>query len=102
MASACSGTGGVMLRQLDRFYRRGATGFAFGCLFLGGCALAATILPMLTIASGDQQERAQRVIRATFRFYLAMLQRLSLLRLDIDGREHLQGCRGRLIVANHP
>jgi 1-acyl-sn-glycerol-3-phosphate acyltransferase len=91
-----------MRQQLDRLYRRGATGFAFACLFLGGCILAATVLPSIALLPGHRRERAQIVIRATFRFYLAMLQRLSLLHIDIDGRERLDHCRGRLVVANPP
>lgn len=91
-----------MLQQLDRIYRRGATAFAFAFIFFGGCILAATVLPSLAVIPGRRRERAQFVIRTTFRFYLTMLQSLSLLRLDVEGRDRLEGCRGRLIVANHP
>jgi 1-acyl-sn-glycerol-3-phosphate acyltransferase len=91
-----------MLQRLDRLYRQAATGFAFACLFIGGCLLAATVLPLLALVPGHRRERAQLVVRGTFRFYLAMLRCLSLLKLDIEGREKLAGCRGRLIVANHP
>lgn len=91
-----------MLQPLDRLYRKLATGFAFACLFLGGCILAATLFPVMALWPDHRRERTQSVIRGTFRFYLGMLQRLSLLRIEIHGREQLSDCEGRLIVANHP
>ncbi|MGE5540445.1 MAG: lysophospholipid acyltransferase family protein [Gemmatimonas sp.] len=91
-----------MLRQLDRLYRQGATGFAFAWLFVGGAALAATVLPLLSLVPGHGRERAQAVIRLTFRWYLAMLRGLSLLRIRVEGRDRLERCRGRVIIANHP
>jgi 1-acyl-sn-glycerol-3-phosphate acyltransferase len=91
-----------MLRQLDRLYRQGATGFAFACLFVGGAVLATTLLPLLPLLPGHRRERAQAVVRMTFQFYLRMLRALSLIRLEVVGRERLARCRGTVIVANHP
>ena len=58
-----------------------ATGLAFAFIFAGGGLLAATFLPALLLP-GDPRERAQRVIRTTFRDHLATLQGIRLLRLE--------------------
>lgn len=91
-----------MLRLLDQAYRRLATGFALAFIFFGGGILAVTVLPVAGWIPGDRRERSQRIIQLIFRFYLVMLQRLNLVRLQIDGRERLMACRGKVIVANHP
>jgi 1-acyl-sn-glycerol-3-phosphate acyltransferase len=89
-------------KRLDRLYRQLATGFAFACFFLGGSVLAALLFPVLALSPHHRRQRTQRVIQAVFRFYLAMLQRLGLIRLQIEGRAKLDGSRGRLVIANHP
>lgn len=91
-----------MPRQLDRAYRRLATGFALAFIFFGGGVLAVTVLPIAGLIPGDRRARAQRIIQRIFRFYLAMLQGLNLIRLQIDGRDRLIACQGKIIVANHP
>jgi len=91
-----------VLKLLDHLYRQAATGFAFACFFLGGSILAAVVFPVLAWFPHYRRQRSQRVIRAVFRFYLGMLQGLGLIRLQIEGRERLDSCRGRLIIANHP
>ena len=91
-----------MLRLLDQVYRRLATGFALAFIFFGGGVLAVTVLPIAGWLPGAQRERSQRIIQAIFRFYLMMLQRLNLIRLQIDGHERLKACRSKVIVANHP
>jgi 1-acyl-sn-glycerol-3-phosphate acyltransferase len=96
------GIGGGMRRQLDRLWRLAGTGVAFAFIFFGGGLLAATLLPLLALLPGDRRDRVQAIIHRMFRFYMAMLQRLGLLRLEIEGVERLQASEGRLIVANHP
>lgn len=91
-----------MSRQLDRLYRRLATGFAFTFLFGGGGLLAVTVLPLASLLPGDRRARAQSIIQRIFRFYLGMVQALRLLRIELLGQERLQSCRGAIIVANHP
>lgn len=91
-----------MPRLLDRMYRRLATGFALAFIFFGGGVLAVTVLPIVGLLPGDRRARSQRVIQVIFRFYLDMIQWLNLIRLDIDGRERLTACHGKIIVANHP
>lgn len=91
-----------MLRLLDQTYRRLATGLALAFIFFGGGVLAVTVLPVADLLPGDRRERSQRIIQLIFRCYLVMLQVLNLVRLEIDGRDRLRACRGKVIVANHP
>lgn len=91
-----------MPRLLDQIYRRLATGFALAFIFVGGGVLAVTVLPVVGLFPGDRRERSQRVIQIIFRFYLDMIQGLNLIRLEIEGRDRLMACHGKIIVANHP
>ena len=91
-----------MPRLLDHVYRRLATGFALAFIFFGGGILAVTILPLAGWIPGDRRARVQRILQVIFQFYLVMLQKLHLIRLQIEGCERLMACRGKVIVANHP
>ncbi len=91
-----------MLNRLDHAWRVVATGLAFAFIFFGGGLLATTVLPYLALWPGDPRERSQRVIRATFRFYLAALQGIRLLRLETEGLEGLADSGGAIVIANHP
>jgi 1-acyl-sn-glycerol-3-phosphate acyltransferase len=91
--------------MFDRFlqtWRVLATGFAFACFFLGGAVLAGVVFPILAIRREGREDRTQRLIQLVFRFYLAMLRGLGLIRLEISGGERLAACHGSIIVANHP
>lgn len=103
--SACVGDGVVLTDLAERLWRVAATGFAFASFGLGGSFLAAMVFPPLALLTGANsvaRARAQRVVRASFRLFVWMLQALGILRLEVTGRERLSACRGRLIVANHP
>lgn len=91
-----------MLHRIDHAWRVAATGLAFGFIFAGGGVLAVIVLPWLALLPGDPRERAQRVIRATFRCYLAALQRIQLLRLETEGLNGLAASGGSIVIANHP
>jgi 1-acyl-sn-glycerol-3-phosphate acyltransferase len=91
-----------MLRRIDHAWRIAATGLAFACLFGGGGLLAVTVLPLLVLLPGDPRERARRVIRASFRAYLATLQAIRLLRIETEGLERLAASGGAIVIANHP
>ena len=91
-----------MRRPIDRLWRLGGTGIAFAFIFFGGGVLAATLLPVLALIPGSQRNRSQAIIHLNFRFYISMLQRLGLIRLEIEGADRLKSAGGRIIVANHP
>ncbi len=91
-----------MRRRLDYTWRLVATGGAFAFIFFGGGLLAVTVLPLLALFPRYRRERAQLLIHLAFRFYVEALQRLGLIRLQVDGAEKLNQCGGRLVVANHP
>ena len=91
-----------MLRRIDRAWRVVATGLAFAGIFAGGGLLAATVLPLLVLLPGDPRPRAQHVIRAAFRVYLAVLQAIRLLRIETEGLERLADSGGAIVIANHP
>jgi len=81
------------------------TAIAFALLGLGGFVLAIAVIPLATLSIRDEQarsRRAQAVIRASLRLYLAILRALGVLKLETVGGEKLSACRGSLIVANHP
>lgn len=81
------------------------TGVAFAAMGLGGCVLAFLVIPVATCLIQDgarRTDRAQRIIRASFRFYVDLLRRAGVIRLDMVGADKLERCRGKLIVANHP
>lgn len=90
------------MRRVDILWRLPATGAAFAFIFFGGGLLAATLLPLLALIPGHRREHAQFLVHAAFRFYIRILQVLGLLRLEIEGLERLDGCGGRMVVANHP
>lgn len=91
--------------RLFRWWRIPATGFAFAALGLGGLALAVLLFPLLRAFAPDKRtarRRTQRAIRHTFQVYLFMLRGLGLIRLQVEGRERIMACRGKLVVCNHP
>jgi 1-acyl-sn-glycerol-3-phosphate acyltransferase len=75
---------------------------ALAFIFVGGGLLATTILPILTLFPGRQQERTQFLIHISFRFYLRMLRFFRMIRLEVDGAEKLAGCIGKMVISNHP
>jgi len=91
-----------MLDLLQHSWRVLATGFAFACFFLGGALLAGIVFPVLALRRNGREDRAQRLIRRVFRFYLMMLRSLGLIRLEVIHAERLAACQGKIIVANHP
>jgi 1-acyl-sn-glycerol-3-phosphate acyltransferase len=95
----------VLMRALSYAWRLLATGLGFASLGIGGIVLAATVFPLLRWTTRDEAVRARRVqavVRASFRAYVAFLQILGLIRLEVSGEERIAACRGVLVVANHP
>lgn len=95
----------MLARALSYAWRVPATGFAFCVLGIGGLVLALTAFPLIAASARDdlvRERRGQAVIRVSFRAYLLMLRALGVIRFEVIGRERLAGCRGALIIANHP
>jgi len=93
------------LRRLDYAWRLVATGLAFAALSLGGFLMAVTVIPLYRRAASDpvlRARRAQRLVRASFRLYIFMLQYLGVIELKLVGAKRLHACRGNVVVANHP
>ena len=93
-----------MLRP-SRLWRVLATGFSFAVLSVGGFMLAITAIPLASVSAPDpatRRLRAQRIIRAGFRLYIWMLQRLGLITFQVHGAADIAGIRGKIVIANHP
>jgi 1-acyl-sn-glycerol-3-phosphate acyltransferase len=92
-----------MTRRLRQFLRtcRGAFGFAlFGALALG---LTCVVLPIdRWLRPPGAELRAQRALHRTARFFLRIVERLAILRIDVYGAERLRAGIPRVVVANHP
>jgi 1-acyl-sn-glycerol-3-phosphate acyltransferase len=104
MANTSDG-GEAVLRRGFFLWRLIWTGLAFAVLGLGGLVLAILIVPVANLFVADERarkRRAQSLIRASFRLYLWLLQAVGILRLEVVGGDKLYGCRGQLVVANHP
>lgn len=89
-------------RRLGRILATGFCFVAFGAATLG---LSVVVFPLCALAGGDEarkQARVQRVIHHAYRGFVAMMERLGLIRTDWIGDEALRGPGPHLIVANHP
>jgi len=76
--------------------------FALGFIFVGGCFLAAIILPMLSLFPDRNHERAQFFIHSSFRFYLRTLRLLQIIRLEVEDEKNFSEFNGKMVIANHP
>jgi 1-acyl-sn-glycerol-3-phosphate acyltransferase len=79
-----------------------AAGFAlFG---LGGVLLPICVFPVLRSLPGSREQRelrCQRAVHWCFRTYLAILEAMGVIRLEVVGGEALRQ-PGQLVVSNHP
>jgi 1-acyl-sn-glycerol-3-phosphate acyltransferase len=92
-----------MLARIDHAWRWFGTAFSFFMFGVGGIVLAMLMVPVLYCLPGDElsrQRRAQLAIHHIFRWYVAMLSFLGVIRLDESGADKLK--HARLILANHP
>lgn len=49
-----------------------------------------------------KQERAQRILQTSFRFFIRMMTVLGVIALDVDDEGRLRALKGQLVIANHP
>ncbi|WP_374307486.1 lysophospholipid acyltransferase family protein [Dongia sp.] len=94
-----------MFSVVNYVWRLAGTGLAFACFFGGGLVLAISVFPAIALLCRDSAQRVrttQNVIHHTFRCYVAILEVLGIIKLDVVGASVLQNGGGRLIIANHP
>jgi len=93
-----------MVELLDRYWRVCATGISFAAFGVGGLLLRVLVFPLLTVVVRERARRvglARDIVRLTFRFFVALMRGLGVLRYRIAGLEKLNR-GGLLILANHP
>jgi 1-acyl-sn-glycerol-3-phosphate acyltransferase len=93
-----------MAERLDRCWRVFATGLCFAAFGAGSLLLGVFVFPLLRLAVRQRARReliARRVIRFTFRRFVAMMRGTGVMSVEVHGLERLDG-GGRLILANHP
>lgn len=94
----------MLLEQINRNWRVLGTGLSFIAFGVGGLFLRMAVFPSINLLFREPRMRtraARNVIRMTFRFFIALMQGLGVLRYEIKGLEKLER-HGLLIVANHP
>ncbi|MBN6493077.1 lysophospholipid acyltransferase family protein [Acinetobacter pittii] len=94
------------LKQKSNYcWRVAATGFSFASFGLGGMAIASVIAPVLNATTSDpqkRQQRAQNVIKHSFKGFTDMMVKLGIMTYSVEGLEKLQNSRQELVIANHP
>jgi len=94
------------LKQKGNYcWRVAATCFSFASFGLGGMAIATVIAPVLNATTSDsekRQQRAQNVIKYSFKGFTEMMVKLGIMTYSVDGLEKLQNSRQELVIANHP
>lgn len=94
------------LKQKGNYcWRVAATGFSFASFGLGGMAIATVIAPVLNATTSDsekRQQRAQNVIKSSFKGFTEMMVKLGIMTYSVEGLEKLQNSRQELVIANHP
>ncbi|MDY0873325.1 lysophospholipid acyltransferase family protein [Dongia rigui] len=94
-----------MFNSINYLWRLLGTGFSFAMFFGGGLVLAITVFPAIALVERDADRRGRAthaVIHHAFRLFVAMLEALGIIRVEVRGRQTLQSGGGRLIIANHP
>lgn len=99
-----TGAGSVMLRRINYYWRRLATGSAFSLFGIGGAVLWLLVFPSLHMFVRDKEKRgylARLVVHRTFALFIGYMHRIGILTYEIKGLASLQR-PGLLILANHP
>lgn len=93
-----------MYSRIDQYWRVVGTGISFVVFGTGGLLMRILIFPAINLFVWEQRLRkatAREVVRLTFRFFIALMRALGVLRYELKGIEKLDR-KGLLIVANHP
>ncbi len=92
-------------QKTNYVWRVAATGFSFASFGLGGVGIATVIAPLVNLSSRNpelRQQRAQKVIRYSFKGFTEMMVQLGIMSYHVEGLEKLQNSRQELVIANHP
>lgn len=92
-----------MLTRMNHYWRWLGTAFSFFIFGVGGIFLPLVVFPVLYLLPGSthqREQRAQKVIHKTFRFYIRLMRFLGVLTYSISDIDKLS--RAKLILANHP
>lgn len=92
-------------QKANYLWRVGATGFSFASFGIGGVAIGGLVAPLVNLSTRNpdlRQQRAQKVIKHSFKGFTEMMVKLGIMTYDIDGLEKLQHSQQELVIANHP
>lgn len=81
-----------------------STGLSFVVFGLGGLILSLTVFPLIYILQRPEQQRkltSRRLLSKLFRLYISMMEYFGLIKVTVEGAEHLKA-EGQLVIANHP
>ena len=95
----------ALAERAFRLWRVLGTGLSFVVFGLGALSLALVVFPLCHVTFGDacvRKARVQRVIHYAYRFFVALMETLGLIRTEWVGAERLSGPGPHLVVANHP
>jgi len=72
---------------------------------VGGLLMSWLLFPALRLLPGGKSARVRRaraIVRSCFWLLARVLESTGVMRLEVTGREHLQDCGGKIVLANHP
>ncbi|ENW95284.1 hypothetical protein F903_01035 [Acinetobacter sp. NIPH 298] len=94
------------IKQKSNYLLRvAATGLSFASFGVGGIGIATVVAPLVRLSSSNpevRQQRAQQVIRYSFKGFTEMMVKLGIMSYSVEGLDKLQNSRQELVIANHP
>jgi 1-acyl-sn-glycerol-3-phosphate acyltransferase len=93
----------TMNARANYYWRLAATGGCFAVFGIGGLVLSLFVFPLLLLASARTRARQARwIIHKSFGFFMTLMERVGIMRLEVIGGDRLRMCRNTLVLANHP
>ncbi|NML29406.1 lysophospholipid acyltransferase family protein [Paraburkholderia antibiotica] len=93
-----------MTARLDYLWRLCATGMAFVVFGVCGVLFSVLVFPLASLwpHRASRQRAVTAVIHGFFRALVAVLQRVGVMTLDVQGAQALRAGAPAVVVANHP
>lgn len=92
--------------MINHYWRIFATGSAFLLFGLGGIILSLFVFPLLKILyhtnENQRRAKARKIVHNTFKMFVAYMQFLGIMKLEIVNKELLKDSAGNIVIANHP